>query len=160
MGGGQMALIVGTVVLLAALVLNVNRSLLKSTDQTIEAEAILAGTSAAQQVIDLISDKEFDEAAIGTYIENVSDFTSPASLGSDAGETINNYDDVDDYNGSSLSVATPRMGNYTAWIDVHYVNPASPGTISGSRTRMKRIDVSVYSSYLPDTLEMFYYASY
>lgn len=160
MGGGQMSLIVGTVVLLAALVLNVNRSLLTSTDQTIEAEAILAGTSAAQQVIDLISDKEFDEATIGTYVENVADFTTPASLGADAGETMSTYDDVDDYDGDSLTVATPRMGNYKAWITVNYVNPASPGTISGSRTRMKRIDVSVYSSYLPDTLEMSYYASY
>lgn len=160
MGGGQMALVVGTVVLLAALVLTVNRGLLKSTDQTIEAEAILAGASAAQQVIDIISDKEFDEATVGVYVENVSDFTSPAYLGADAGESLSNYDDVDDYNGVSMVIPTPRMGNYTASVEVNYVNPDSPGTISGSRTRMKRIEVNVYSSYLPDTLEMFYYASY
>lgn len=155
-----MALIVGAVVLLAALVLNVNRSLLKSTDQTIEAEAIIAGTSAAQQMIDLISSKEFDEATVGTYIENVADFTAPGSFGPDASETANTYDDVDDYNNFMGIYTNPRMGNDTARVTVSYVNPASPNTPSSVRTRMKRIRVAVISPYLPDTLKMFYYSSY
>jgi len=155
-----MALVVGAVVLLAALVLNVNRSLLKSTDQTIHAEAVIAGTSAAQQVIDVISSKEFDEACVGTYIENVADFTSPAYLGSDGSETVSQYDDVDDYNNFTTTIATPRMGNFTAGVKVNYVNPASPNINSNVRTRMKKIQVNVTSSYLPDTLKMYYYSSY
>lgn len=155
-----MALVAGAVVLLAMLVLNVNRSLLKSTDQTIEAEAIIAATSVAQQVIDLVSSKAFDEATVDSVIENVSDFTSPAYLGPDGIEVDSTYDDIDDYNGFMGIINTPRMGLDTARVTVRYVDPASPGTTSGIRTRMKKIDVRVISPYLPDTLKMFYYSSY
>lgn len=155
-----MALVTGAVVLLAALVLNVNRSLLKSTDQTIEAEAIIAATSVAQQVIDLVSSKAFDEATIDTVIENVSDLTSPTYLGPDGTETASTFDDIDDYNGFLGVISTPRMGNDTARVTVRYVNPASPGTTSNVRTRMKKIEVRVISPYLPDTLKMYYYSSY
>ena len=155
-----MALVTGAIVLLAALVLNVNRSLLKSTDQTIQAEAIIAGTSVAQQVIDIISSKAFDEATIDTVIESENDFTSPAYLGPDGSEVASNYDDIDDYDGFVGVINTPRMGPDTARVTVRYVNPTSPGSTSNVRTRMKRIDVRVISPYLPDTLKMFYYSSY
>lgn len=154
-------MVTGAIVLLAALVLNVNRSLLKSTDQTIEAEAIIAATSAGQQVIDMISSKEFDENTIGTYIEDISNFTASGSLGPETGElSVTTYDDIDDFNGFLTSIQTPRMGLDTVRVSVSYVNPASPGTASSSRTRMKKIEAAVISPYLPDTLKLYYYSSH
>ena len=160
MGENQMFLVLGAVVLLALLVLNVNRTILSSTDNTLQAQAITASTSVAQQTIDLIKSKSFDQSTVNTAITDINNFTAPVSLGPESGETANSFNDVDDYKNYSTIVNTPRLGNISALVNVGYVNTNDVDVLVSSRTRMKRIEVKAKSIYLPDTLRLYYYSSY
>jgi len=160
MGENQMFLVLGAVVLLALLVLNVNRTILSSTDNTLQTQAITASTSVAQQTIDLIKSKSFDQSTVNTAITDINNFTAPASLGPESGETANSFNDVDDYKNYSTIVNTPRLGNISALVNVGYVNTNDVDVLVSSRTRMKRIEVKAKSIYLPDTLRLYYYSSY
>ena len=155
-----MFLVLGAVVLLALLVLNVNRTILSSTDNSFQAQSITATTSAAQHTIDLISSKSFDNATVSAAITDANNFTAPSSLGPESGESVNFYNDVDDYNNYSNIVSTPRLGDIAVFVKVGYVNPSMPDVLLSMRTRMKRIEVKAISVYLPDTLRLFYYSSY
>lgn len=160
MDNSQMFLVLGATVLLAILVLNVNRTILSSTDNTFQAQSITAATSVAQQTIDLISSESFDESTVTAAVTDINNFSAPASLGPESGESINTYDDVDDYKNYSTIVSTPRLGDVSVSVKVGYVNPALPDVLLSSRTRMKRIEVKAKSIYLPDTLRLYYYSSY
>lgn len=160
MNDGHLITLLGAIVLLSILVLNVNRTILSATDHKLQAETIIACTSVGQHVIDLISSKKFDEAAISEEITDVTAFTPAASLGPEYGENYNYFDDVDDYNNYSGVVATPRMGNCSVNISVNYVNQEQPDIISQVQTCTKRIEAKVYNVILPDTLRLYYYSSY
>jgi hypothetical protein len=160
MDNGQLFLVLGAIVLLAVLVLNVNRTILSTTDNSLQAQSITSTTSAAQQTMDIIRSKSFDESTVSAAITDINDFTSPALLGHESGEVVNLYDDVDDYNRYSSVVSTPRLGNVSVFVTVAYVDPAFPDVLLSSKTRMKRIEVKASSMYLPDTLRLFYYSSY
>lgn len=160
MDNSQMALLLGAIVLLAILVLNVNRTILSSTDNSFQAQSITATTSVAQQTIDLISSKSFDESTVNDAVTDTNNFTAPSSLGPESGESVASYDDIDDYRNYSTIVSTPRLGNVSVLIKVGYVNPTLPDVLLSSRTRMKKIEVRAKSIYLPDTLRLYYYSSY
>lgn len=160
MGESQMFLVLGAIVLLALLVLNVNRTILSSTDNTLQAQAITATTSVAQQTIDLIKSKSFDESTVNAAVTDINNFTSPASLCPESGETVHSFNDVDDYKNYSTIVNTPRLGNISVLVNVGYVNTNDVDVLVSSRTRMKRIEVKAKSIYLPDTLRLYYYSSY
>jgi hypothetical protein len=160
MDNSQMALLLGAIVLLAILVLNVNRTILSSTDNSFQAQSITATTSVAQQTIDLISSKSFDESTVNDAVTDTNNFTEPSSLGPESGESVASYDDIDDYRNYSTIVSTPRLGNVSVLIKVGYVNPTLPDVLLSSRTRMKKIEVRAKSIYLPDTLRLYYYSSY
>ena len=160
MDNGQMFLVLGAVVLLAILVLNVNRTILFSSDNSLQAQAITTTTSVAQQTVDLISSKSFDESTISAAVTDINNFTAPASLSYESGESVNSFDDVDDYKNYSAVVSTPRLGNVSVRVNVGYVNTNLPDVLVSSRTRMKRIEVKAKTIYLPDTLRLYYYSSY
>lgn len=160
MDNSQMFLVLGAVVLLAILVLNVNRTILSSSDNSLQAQAITTTTSVAQRTIDLIKSKSFDESTVSTAVTDVNDFTAPASLGYESGENADIYDDVDDYKNYSTTITTPRLGNVSVLVKVGYVNTNQPDVLVSTRTRMKRVEVKAVSIYLPDTLRLYYYSSY
>jgi len=160
MDNGQMFLVLGAIVLLAILVLNVNRTILSTTDNSLQAQAITTTTSVAQQTMDLVRSESFDEATVGAAVTDSDDFTAPASLGPESGESFNTFDDVDDYKDYSDLINTPRLGDVSVSVNVAYVNPDSPDTPIAVRSRMKRVEVKTFSVYLPDTLRLYYYSSY
>ena len=152
--------VLAAVVLLSALILNVNRSILLSSTDYYESEAIMTATSVGQQLLDEISSRAFDENTINNYVQDVSGFTGHDSLTFESGELYPNFDDVDDFNGYYRTDSTSRMGNFVSSVIVAYVNPASPDVIQNLKTRMKRISVVVSSPYLVGNLQLNYYSSY
>lgn len=99
-----------------------------------------------QQMARLLAEDLMAEALAAAY----EDPAGGGSLGPDAGETSSNrgtFDDVDDYQGWS---ATPKTRDGAAlvpdatWalrVQVAWVQPGSPETVSGSETGVKRITV-------------------
>ena len=160
MDNSHMVLVHGATMLLSILILNVNRTVLSYKDNSLQAEAITATSSVAQQMIDLIKSKAFDQQTVNASVTDINDFTSPNALGPGGGETFSTFNDVDDYNNYSAIVSTPRLGGVSILVKVRYVDPVQPDITVGTRTRMKRTQVNTYSVYLPDTLKLYYYSSY
>lgn len=157
MGGYQTFLVLGAIVLLSLLALTVNRTILSSSDSIYDAECIIEANNSAQEVVNEIIEKEFDEAVANGTATDESSFS--ATLGPEAGESYPAFDDVDDYNGRQASVQK-SMAVFDMSVVIDYVNPALPDQVSSSRTRTKRILVNVYSTSLPDTVKMYYYSSF
>jgi len=75
-----------------------------------------------------------------------------ADPNTDVGETRSTWDDLSDYDGLNENPPTSRGGaplaGYTGWqrsVQVHYVDPANPGTQVGSDAGLKRVIVTVVS---------------
>lgn len=167
MGGSQMFLILGALVLLSILILNVNRTWSGAEEIKTSAEFLLTATNVGQGLIDEISIKAFDQViSIDPNVTDVASLTPPNSLGPDAGETNRNlYNDVDDYHNQTFTVSTPRLGDFNITISVFYVNQNTMAA-SNVRTWTKKIQATIVAPNLfdenmnPYTLKLFYYKSY
>ena len=75
------------------------------------------------------------------------------SLGKDSSETVyTEFDDIDDYNGLSITDTANVMGEFELDVLVYYVDETSPYDSSGTRTYIKRVDVTISNESLPTTL--------
>lgn len=157
----QIILIVGVIMLLAQVSMNVNGSVLNSKDFSYENEALIAASSFAQSMIRQISNRKFDEKVIAKGVTSTDSLTAPEYLGSDFGETEATFDDVDDYHGLSRTLTNGRLGNFAMNVSVSYTSPASPGTVSATRTFLKRVQVTVSGNrYLKNNVVMSSIVSY
>lgn len=75
------------------------------------------------------------------------------TFGIEVGETLSlraGFDDTDDYHGTSASPPTDADGNaisgaerFTRAVQVHWIDPDDPQTVSASETGVKRVAVTV-----------------
>lgn len=162
MGGSQMFLVLGALVLLSLLILNINRTWSGAEDQKLNAEFIMTATNVGQNFIDEISSKLFDHAlASNPNLTNVNSLTAPNSLGPEAGENSrSDYNDVDDYNGKSFVVSTPRLGDFNISVKVNYASQDNL-EVTNVRTWTKKIEVNVMNKTFPNEyVNLYYYKSY
>jgi len=139
----QMMLIAGAMMILAQVSMTISSSVMDSGDLSVENEAIIAGASVAQSVLREVTSKKFDQKVIGKKIGTPDSLTLVNKLGPETGEVYPNFNDVDDYQGHTRTVATDRLGNFTASVAVHYTSPALRGQVSSVRTFMKTVTVTV-----------------
>jgi hypothetical protein len=141
---GQTLLVMCAMVLLSLVVLQANGIILSKYTQTYDTQATLEAVSLAETKLDDVTRKAFDEKSISKKIYDATDFTSTASLGPDAGESgIAQFDDIDDYNGTTETFATPTVDNFTATYVVEYVTIDNPDVVSAAQTFFKRVKVTI-----------------
>ncbi len=160
MNGTQMILVIGGLVLFSILIINVNRSISGSEDQEISTEFISTATAVGQSLINEISAKSFDESTTTNPTADINLLTHADLLGPESGETLESFNDVDDYNNYFKIEQTPRTGNFDVNVDVNYVNEGNFSSIINTVSRVKRVRVAVKSTFMPDTLFLYYYKSY
>ena len=160
MSGAQMMLVIGASMLLSIHIININRSTLMSDELISEAEYTLAATSIGKSLLNEIIAKAFDAATVNDDFADMALYTAPDALGPATGEIYPHFDDVDDYNGFTSILTTPRTGNFNVHCIVNYVNPATPGTISSAVTHTKKITVRLTSERLQDPVVLTYYKSH
>jgi len=174
MNTGQILLTLGAFVLFSVTILNFNRSM-NNVDSNLDYNRFrLEALSILTSQIEQASQYFFDEVSTDTTSDkNLADFTAPASLGWDSGDS-NIVDDIDDLNGTTVA-DTGRSGvPYNVSYAVDYVTLNS-GIITHSSSRQyhKRITVKVFDNYTPplistevngisvrDTLSMSFVVSY
>lgn len=164
MNTGQIMLSLGAIVLLSFLILRVNSLNIDVQENNINFRLGVVATSFANTYLDLIKSKAFDEVVTDTTISKIliSNLTYP--LGPELGETLANYDDIDDYNfnGNVLQDTTVLVNPedptkktplfYTS--EVYYVLPNDPNSKSNSRQWFKRIDFKVWAYEMTDTIKL------
>ena len=102
MGKGDLILVIGGLLLLSMFTLTINSSIRENQSTLYSSESVLNGLVLAQKYIEEAEALRFDENKSATI---PSSFTNPIRLGPDGNEHYPYFDDIDDFNG--FSVTTP-----------------------------------------------------
>lgn len=146
MAGIQSFLAIGAMVILALVSLPFNANVLQNTTIEIENKVYLTAFSLADDLIEEIKQKAFDERTVDFQAINLNQLTAYGSLGKETGEAWPNLDDMDDYKGYTKAISLPHAEGYTVTSDIKYVN--SDGSDTSTQTYFKKVTVTVTSKYL------------
>jgi len=154
--GNNQYLSIGAIVLLALTSLRFNTTLLANRTTEIENKVYLTAFSLADDLIEEIKQKAFDEETVEWRAITTVQLTPYNEFGPvDPGESsVFDFDDIDDYNGYSKAVSLPHAENYSVISTVDYVTASNPDVISSSQTFFKRISVNVTSPYMSHSVKL------
>jgi hypothetical protein len=161
--------VIAAVMVFGLFATTINRSMINSTEMTVESEVEYNGISMAQSVIEEARVRVFDSAVTfkperlmdpripATSIPSA--FTNPVSLGKETGEVYPVFNDFDDYHNLNISRAT-GYGTYTITATVFYVNMGSPTVNAYTQTAHKRLQVTVNHPDMRGPVTLSYVKSY
>lgn len=169
-----MMLTIGAIMLFAFFMTSANNIMLQNKIQSSESEYIITAIGLGQSIINEAKTKAFDEKTVTGSVTAASQLTAAASLGNDAGEifsqpdisgtsqfqSFTKFDDIDDFNGYTRSVKTPRAGDYTVTVRVQYINENDPETVNAAQTYSKKMTVTVTSPYITIPVKLYYAFTY
>jgi len=153
MNSVQSMLTMGALVLLSLSSLRFNSSVLENSTAQIENKVCLTAFSLADDMIETIKQRSFDEATI-QFPTGLANLTPSGSLGPETGETYQTYDDLDDYNGYEKTVSAPHAENYRIWCEVAYVDGNNPDNLITSQSYYKKVTIYVSSPYMRDDINL------
>jgi len=154
MNTGQMLLSLSAMILLATVILNVNRNSLINNVAMDEAKYEILAISLGTAIIEEAFGKAFDEKTANNLLaEDITDLS--VALGKDMGEILrSDFDDFDDYHnfkGNTNGDSTITSANMYYRCKVTYVNPDVSLDSVSSRTWHKRITVYISSPFIDDS---------
>ncbi len=152
----QSMLALGGLTLLALISLRFNTTVLETSTVEIENKVALTAFSLADDMIEEIKVKSFDQNTVQFPTTNVLNLTPSNSLGSESGETYPNYNDIDDYNNFTKTISAPHAEDYTIRCVVQYVDGNNPDNVVSDRTFYKKLTVTVTSPYLRGAVVLSY----
>ncbi len=148
--GNNQFLSIGAIALLALISLRFNTTVLQNKTTEVENKVYLTAFSLADDLIEEIKQKAFDEQTVEWRAIPVEQLTNTDSFGPvDPDEfSVSDFDDIDDYHGYQKSISLPHVENYSVMSTVDYVSATDPDEISSLQTYFKRITVRVTSPYI------------
>lgn len=157
MGNVQALLAIGSIVLFSFVSYNFNSAVLTNLGLEIENKVYLTAFSLADDMIEEIKQRAFDEETIVFRAINTDELTESPYLGPEFGENnATQFDDIDDFNGYQKPVSLPHAENYTVKCKVDYVSSSDLQQISLAQTFFKRVEVTVSSPYLRNSVKLSY----
>lgn len=174
MSGSQSLLAIGALTLLSTLTLTINRAIVSSFSTMLETQTMIAAIAEAENLLQTMQSKPFDQVLATQppdsglpgprgkrkslppgIAKKPSDFTPPGLLGREAGERYPFFNDLDDYNGLTLSTWNPLFkDSLTLRVNVEYVDTKAPGRPATVQTNAKRISLRVFTEGMTDTLRL------
>jgi hypothetical protein len=164
MNTGQTMLTIMAMTLLSVITMSYYSSVGQSGRTLSRGNASFAATTVATSFLERVEGCQFDEYSdtIALLLPDSNKFTAPGQLGITSAEvdsgqvfgSIDTYDDVDDFKGTSVSYNFGLTGEvYQVYFDVYYVNPWGDAyTKVNAKTFLKRIDVKVWRTFPPSDL--------
>ena len=159
---GETLLVLGALVIFSMATLHLNDSKLENDIKIMETEFKTTAIGIAQSFIEEAQALEFDEVLHDTsftgFVGTVpGGFTAPASLGPETGETF--FDDVDDFNGYSANINTPRA-DYNVNITVSYADSVTVTPGFANKSFLKVMVININSAFFSDSLKLDYVHSF
>ncbi|MCW8809623.1 MAG: hypothetical protein OQJ93_04165 [Ignavibacteriaceae bacterium] len=148
MNTGQSFMSIGAIILLSLASLSFNSAVLQNTTLETENKVYLTAFSLADDLIEEIKQKAFDEKTIDFQAINVSQLTYPPNK--ESGEVWPYFDDIDDYNNYNKPVSLPHSEGYTVSCIVNYSN--ANGDEIYVRSFYKKVTIKVTSDYMSSPL--------
>jgi hypothetical protein len=144
---------IGAIALFSLISIRFNSSVLENMSVEVENKVYLTAFSLADDLIEEIKQKAFDEQTVDFRSISPGELTpsylfAPEVL--DPGENgyPSTWDDIDDYNGYSKQVSLPHAEGFSVTSRVDYVQENNYDQVSSTQTFFKRIEVRVSSDYL------------
>lgn len=147
MGQRELLLLLGAITLFGAAALNVRRFMVDQDEALLQRQFEMYAISLAQSFIEEAKVKKFDANNTNDSAPNTNDFTNPAALGPEAGESFGNFNDLDDYDGLSQPDSS-NLGVLNVTVQVGYVQEANPDVVVNTRTFYKKMTVTVSHYFL------------
>ena len=148
---GQVLLVLGAVILFSLMLPSLNESILYTDLNQLVTQVENSALGLAQGFLSEAATKVFDEVCLTTEPDSPDQLTPVVDLGREVGESYPGYDDLDDYADLALMDSTAFTSiQFTVSGAVDYMDPSNPEIISPSPTFIKRLIVTVTSSYLID----------
>jgi len=162
MGYRELFLVMVSSILLTLLIIQINDHTAEGSETLQRLELEHTATAIAQQFIDEAKSKKFD-AQVGMIDPDdmPDDFTPWNSLGPGWWESYPKFNDVDDYHnlnkmlyvtGTNIDMVSTNGVPFRARIKVHYVNQVKPDSAVNTETYLKRMTITVSSTWLPDSV--------
>jgi hypothetical protein len=148
---GQVLLVLGAVLLFSMMLPSLNEAILYNDLNQIVTQVENSALALGQGILSEAATKAFDKVCLSSVPDNPDQLTAIIDLGADLGETYPGYDDLDDY-GDLVLVDTTTFGAIGFRIvgSVDYVDHGDLNSPAAYPTFLKRLSVSVTSSYLID----------
>lgn len=157
MSGIQSLLSIGAVLLFGLVSLRFNSAVVQNISLEVENKVYLTAFSLADDMIEEIKQKAFDEWTSDGKLKVVAltSLTEHSALGKESGEIWPDFNDIDDYNNYPKTVGLPYLEHFNVYTTVRYANPDDfSDTTYTSRSFFKRVDVTVTSEYLPTPVRL------
>ncbi len=158
MNNVQSMITIGAISIFSLISIRFNATVLETSNVEVENKIYLTAFSLADDLIEEIKQKAFDEETVVFRSINPEELSQSIEFGSakDPGETSDplTFDDIDDYNGFSKTVSLPHAEGFTVTSQVVYVQPTNFELISLSQTFFKRVTVWVSSDYLSHPVKL------
>ena len=153
----QSMLSIGAMIIFSLTSLTFNSTVLQSTNLELENKVYLTAFSLADDLIEEIKQKAFDEETIVFRSINPDELTSYNYFGPDSGETSSIYfDDIDDYNNYSKAISVPHVEGYKVTCKIYYGNKDYPDQNSLTQTFFKRVEITVESDYFSYPVKLYH----
>ena len=140
----------GAIMLLALVSLNFNSTVLQNTTVELENKVYLTAFSLADDLIEEIKQRAFDEKTIDFQAIAQNQLTLP--LGPETGEVWPFFDDMDDYQNYVKPVSLPHVEDYIVSCQINYATPSGDNMLA--QTYYKKVTIKVTSKYLSNPLYM------
>ena len=160
--GSEMLLLLGALVIFSLTTININSMLAQNSQVTTTQEYEYQAVAIGQSYIEAFRILAFDESTVGNTIPvNIpNDFSNASNFGGNGeGETVDEYDDFDDWHGFTATDSTIH-GPFSVEITVIYVSSGDLNSNAGTKTPHKRMDVSVSNPYMSDDITLSYIRTY
>jgi len=159
MGSIQSLLAIGAIAIFALVSVRFNSSVLQNLSVEVENKVYLTAFSLADDLIEEIKQKAFDQETVVFRSINPEELTKPGNFGGgkDPGEVADDpstWNDIDDYHGFSKEIALPHAEGYEVTASITYVMEDDQNTVSNDPTFYKKIEVTVDSKYLSNPVKL------
>lgn len=154
MNTGQSLFSIAALLLLSITVLRVNNDIMTADSVLQDSKLGVLALSLATSVIEEASRKAFDTATAEDGITDINLLTSPYSLGPGDGETPENYNDFDDYNGYTKHITNLPSAEFDLSCVVQYVAENNLDSYIMAKTWHKKLTVEVSSPSMADTVRV------
>ena len=147
--------IIAGIVILGTLTVIFRDILLDDDNHQAEAEYQIMALNLLDKFIDQVALKSFDEASVNGRPNGIpGSFTSPSNLGPEVDEIYPHFDDVDDYHNFSFTDTVASGMDYTIKVELGYVTFDDTKNFLNTQSNMKRMNVSIISTSLPNEIHL------
>ncbi len=156
MNTGQSLFSIGALLILSLTVLKMNNFILANDTVMQDSKLAILGISLATSLIEEASKKSFDANTVENEVAACSLLTN-YPLGRGTGEIEDSsitFNDFDDYDGYEYHYDYLPSAEYDLKCSVYYVSSTNPEVKVGYRTWHKKMDITVSSESMRDTVKM------